>query len=67
MEISNYNDAMAEKVLISIQLDPDTRRRLRVLSAETGRPIRALLTDQIDRLLATSEPKPTPDHASRKI
>ena len=52
---------------ITVQIPEATRRRLRMLAAETGLPIRALVTRQIDNLLANrTKPGPDPDHAPHK-
>ena len=40
---------------ITVQIPEATRRRLKVLSAETGQPIRALVTRQIDHLLTAAD------------
>ena len=45
---------------ITVQIPEATRRRLRILAAETGLPIRVLITRQIDNLLATAQIKPPP-------
>lgn len=43
---------MSDKVLLSLQIDPETRRRLRILAAQTGVPIRKIVAQQIENLLA---------------
>ena len=56
-----------ELATITVQIPEATRRRLKVLAAASGQPVRALVAGQIDRLLANSnQTNPGSDHAPPK-
>ena len=52
---------------ITVQIPEATRRRLRMLAAETGQPIRALVTRQIDKLLADTQITPPIPVSQQKV
>lgn len=55
-----------QKVLLTLQVSAAVRQQLKVLAAQRGVSVRELLEPGIRQILATSEPKPIPDHAPRK-
>jgi len=47
-----------EKVLLSIQVAPDTRQRLKVLAAQRGVSVRELLEPALNKIILSADERP---------
>jgi hypothetical protein len=47
-------------VTLTFQVTPEQRRLLKMLSAQSGQPLRALMIGQIERLILENESRPKP-------